>query len=236
MSTRRARKTGRGNARRRTLFIGAGIAVLALVALFFLLRPGVGGAPSVGGAPLASSDPDIAAAAYTAPVRGLADAPVTIVEYGDFQCPSCGAFARSTAPELIRRYVDTGKAKIIWKNFPWIGGESKLAAQAAACAGAQGRFWEYHDYLFAHQRGENAGAFSVANLKSFATALTLDRPSFDACLDSGRYRAVVEKDASEVRALGLTGTPTFIINGTRVVGAQPIEVLAKVIDGKLAGQ
>jgi protein-disulfide isomerase len=182
-----------------------------------------------------AGDPSLAAA-YVAPVRGDPNAPVTIVEYGDFQCPSCGAFARSTAPELIRRYVDTGKVKIVWKNFAWIGNESKLAAQAAACAGAQGQFWAYHDYLYAHQRGENAGAFSAANLKSFATALALDRAAFDPCVDSGRYLSVVDKDASEVRGLGLTGTPTFVINGARLVGAQPLSVFTKVIEEKLAGR
>src|SRR5712691_11773478 len=210
MARRHPAKARRRNAQRRNLVIGVGLAFAAVVALAVLVvRPGAGGTLLGGG------DPSLAAA-YMAPVRGQADAPVTIVEYGDFQCANCGAFARSTEAELIRRYIDTGKAKLVWKNFAWIGGESKQAAQAAACAGAQGRFWEYHDFLYAHQRGENAGAFSAANLKSFATALALDRAAFDPCLDSGRYQSVIDKDASEVRALGLTGTPTFIINGTRI--------------------
>jgi protein-disulfide isomerase len=230
MSSRRAGRVRRDRARRRNLVVGLGVAAVAVLAAgIFIVRP------SVGGALLGSGDPKLAAT-YVAPVRGDATAPVTIVEYGDFQCPNCGAFARSTEAELIRRYIDTGKAKLVWKNFAWIGNESKLAAQAAACAGDQGRFWQYHDYLYAHQRGENAGAFSATNLKSFATALALDRASFDDCLDSGRYESVVDKDASEVRALGLTGTPTFIINGTRIVGAQPLSVVAKIIDDRLAGR
>ncbi len=230
MSKRRteARAARRRSAQRRNVLIAAAVAALAAVGLF-LVGPGLTGALSGGG------DPSVAAA-YVAPVRGDPNAPVTIVEYGDFQCPNCGAFARSTEPELIKRYVDTGKAKLVWKNFAWIGNESKIAAQAAACAGAQGKFWEYHDYLYAHQRGENGGAFSAANLKSFASALGLDRATFDPCLDSGRFQSVVDKDASEVRSLGLTGTPTFVINGTRLVGAQPIRVIAKVIDDKLAGR
>jgi len=230
MSSRRAGRVRRDRARRRNLVVGLGVAAVAVLAVgIFVVRPGVGEVL------LGSGDPKLAAT-YVAPVRGEATALVTIVEYGDFQCPNCGAFARSTEPELIRRYIDTGKAKLVWKNFAWIGSESKLAAEAAACAGEQGRFWEYHDYLYAHQRGENAGGFSAANLKSFAIALSLDRASFDACLDSGRYQSVVDKDATEARALGLTGTPTFIINGTRVVGAQPLSMIAKIVDDKLAGR
>lgn len=216
-------------ARRRRLLVAGGLA-LALIAVFFLVRPLVAETAGSG------TGDTSAAAAYTAPVRGIASAPVTIVEYGDFQCPSCGAFARGTEGELIRRYVETGKAKLVWRNFAWIGNESKVAAQAAACAGDQGRFWEYHDYLYAHQGGENTGNLSSANLKAFAGRLGLDRAPFDACLDSGRYKAVVENDMNEVRRLGLNGTPTFIINGTRVVGAQPLSVFAGVIDQKLAGR
>lgn len=201
-----------------------------MIAVFLLVRPLLAETNTSG-----SGDPSLAAA-YTPPVRGSATAPVTIIEYGDFQCPSCGAFARGTEAELIRRYIDTGKAKLVWKNFAWIGTESKLAAQAAACANEQGKFWEYHDHLYANQRGENTGYLSGATLKAFASTVALDRAAFDPCLDSGRYKAIVERDASEVRGLGLTGTPTFVINGTRVVGAQPIGVIAGVIEQKLAGR
>ena len=212
--------------RRRVLIVAALGAAVALGAVF--LRPGISGA-------LSSGDPALTAA-YSAPVLGNASAPVTIVEYGDFQCPNCGAFFGSVEPELVRRYVDTGKAKLVFKHFAWIGGESKLAAQAASCAGAQGKFWPYHDYLYAHQRGENSGAFSSANLKSFAAALSLDRATFDSCLDSGAYKGVVDRDFDEVRSLGLTGTPTFLINGQRIVGAQSLAVFAAAIDKQLAGR
>jgi protein-disulfide isomerase len=230
MNRRKAAEAARRHEalRRKRLLIAGGLAIAA-VAAFFLARPLV--ADTTG-----SAAGDAAAAAYTAPVRGSAAAPVTIVEYGDFQCPNCGAFARGTEGELIRRYIDTGKAKLVWKNFAWIGNESKVAAQAATCAADQGKFWEYHDYLYTHQRGENTGNLSSPNLKAFASALGLDRAPFDACLDSGRYRTVVDNDGNEVRRLGLTGTPTFVINGTRVVGAQPISVIAGLIDQKLAGR
>lgn len=231
MSRQKVAQTARRQraARRRQLLVGGGLAI-AVVAALFLVRPLLAGTDSSG-----AGDPALATA-YTAPVRGNANAPVTIIEYGDFQCPSCGAFARNTESELIRRYVDTGKAKLVWKNFAWIGGESKLAAQGAACAGDQRLFWEYHDHLYAHQRGENTGYLTAATLKSFASALGLDRAAFDRCLDSGRYKPIIDQDNNEVRSLGFTGTPTFMINGTRVVGAQPIGVFAGVIDQKLAGR
>jgi protein-disulfide isomerase len=173
---------------------------------------------------------------YASPVRGEASAPVTIVEYGDFQCPSCGAFFRSVEPRVIADYVRTGKAKLVFKNFAWIGEESRRAAEAAACAGAQGRFWEYHDLLYSSQRGENQGAFATANLKRFATQLGIEQAAFDACVDGRAYKAAVEADMNEVRSLGLTGTPTFLINGQRIVGAQAYAVFANAIEAKLAGR
>ena len=221
----------RAEARRRRLLAGGGLAVVLVAALALTLART--GPPEAGPA---AGGPDPLAAAYAAPIRGDPQAKVTIVEYGDFQCPSCGAFARGVEPELLRRYVDTGKARLVFKHFPWIGSESKLAAQAAACAGTQGRFWEYHDWLYAHQRGENSGAFSAANLKGFASALRLDRTAFDACFDGGTYRAAVERDFAETRALGLNATPTFVIDGTRIVGAQPLSVFVTTIEQKLAAR
>ncbi len=176
------------------------------------------------------------AASYAAPVRGNADAPVTIDEYGDFQCPSCGAFARSVEAELVRRYIETGRAKLVFHHFPWIGPESKRAAEAASCAGAQGSFWSYHDLLYANQHGENSGFLSSDNLKRFASQLGLDRAAFDRCLDLGSYRAAVEADFQTGLRLGLNSTPTFIVNGQRIVGAQPLAVFAAVIDAKTAGR
>lgn len=174
---------------------------------------------------------------YAAPVRGEATASVTIVEYGDFQCPSCGAFFRSVEPRLVNDYIKTGKVKLVFKNFAWIGEESRRAAEAAACAGAQGKFWEYHDVLYSSQRGENQGAFATANLKRFAASVGLDQAAFDACVDGRAYKGAIEADLSEVHGLGLTGTPTFIINGQRrVVGAQAYATFANAIEAALAGR
>lgn len=220
--TDRRRRAHERGSRQRLVFALGGAAIFALGAFVFV-RPAV--EPSVA--------PPVA---YASPVRGEATAPVTIVEYADFQCPSCGAFFRSVEPRLVQEYVRTGKAKLVFKNFAWIGEESRRAAEAAACAGAQGKFWEYHDALYSNQRGENHGAFAAANLKRFATQLGLDQAAFDACVDGRAYRAAVEADMNEVRSQGFTGTPTFLINGQRIVGAQAYGVFASTIEAKLAGR
>ncbi len=226
-----SRREARREARRRTrvgrwLAIGAGTLAFAVLAFLFL-RSGEG----LSGAPSASP-----AVPYATPVLGDANAPVTIVEYGDFQCPSCGAFFRSVEPQLVAKYVNAGKAKLVFKHFPWIGPESKRAAEAASCAAAQGKFWEYHDLLYTNQHGENSGYLTADRLKGYASQLGLDRAAFDRCFDGGTYRAAVEADFNEVRRFGLNGTPTFVINGQRVVGAQSFAVFESVIESKLKGQ
>jgi protein-disulfide isomerase len=169
------------------------------------------------------------------PVLGDAAAPIVIREYGDFQCPSCGAFFRTIEPQVRDAYITTGKARLEWHDFAWIGAESRDAANAARCAQAQGKFWEFHDLLYARQAGENSGAFRKDRLKGFGQELGLDPSAFDTCVDGGTYGAAVEADFGQVRSLGFTGTPTFIIGSRRVVGAQPFEVFAAAIEAALAG-
>jgi protein-disulfide isomerase len=178
----------------------------------------------------------VADARATRPVLGDPGAAVIIHEYGDFQCPSCGAFARSIEPQIRAAYIETGIARLAWHDFAWIGPESRDAANAARCAGDQGRFWEYHDVLFENQRGENAGAFSKDRLKGFGELLGLGTSAFDACVDSNQYGAAVSADFADVRANGFNGTPTFVIGERRIVGAQPFEVFAAAIDAVVAGQ
>ena len=172
----------------------------------------------------------------TRPVLGDASAPVLIQEYGDFQCPSCGAFARGIEPQIRAVYIDTGLARLAWHDFAWIGTESRDAANAARCAGDQGQFWEYHDVLYQNQAGENAGAFSRDRLKGFGDALGLEPSAFHACVDADRYGGAVQADFAEVRRNGFNGTPTFVIGDQRIVGAQPFEVFAAAIDAALARQ
>lgn len=223
---RRARQRGRARGGRRLLFSLAGAAVFAVAAYLFLRPTDLPLVGAFAGAPVA----------YASPSMGDPSAPVTVVWYSDFQCPFCAAWDRSVLPEFKRRYVDAGKVRLVMKNFQVRGPESRTAGQAAACAGEQSRFWDYHDSLYAHQRGENSGAFSNQNLKGFAQALGLDPAAFGGCLDSGRYRGAIDADFEQGRREGVTATPTFIVNGQqRVVGAQPIEAFARVIDPLFGG-
>ena len=162
-------------------------------------------------------------------VLGKPTAPVTFVEFGDFQCPFCGRFFDQTLPQIKDKYVKTGKVKFIWRDFAFLGKESFDAAQAARCAGEQGKFWEYHDYLFGHQNGENEGAFVITNLKNFATALGLNKTQFNSCLDSGKYLSAVQKESELGRELGVTGTPSSFINGHQITGALPFASIEAVI-------
>lgn len=165
---------------------------------------------------------------------GSASAPVTIVEFADFQCPYCARFHESVYAQLRAEYVDTGKASFVYQDYAFLGEESQLAAEAAKCAGEQGKFWEYHDYLFTHQQGENEGAFTASRLKAHARAVQLRTPAFNTCLDSGKYRSAVEAETASGRSVGVTGTPTIIINGRVLVGALPYSEFKKVIDAALA--
>lgn len=138
------------------------------------------------------------------------------------------------APEIVKRYVETGKVKLVWHDFAWIGSESRQAAQAARCAGRQGSFWEYHDHLFNNQRGENRGQFAPENLKRFAAELGLDRAAFDSCLDRAEDIPSIQQDLATARAEGITATPSFRVNGQRLVGARSVDAFVQAIDAELA--
>jgi protein-disulfide isomerase len=169
-------------------------------------------------------------------VLGNSVAPVTIVEYGDFQCPFCGRLHANINEPLREQYIKTGKVKFIWRDFAFLGAESQWASQAAQCAGDQKKFWEYHDYLFEHQNGENQGAFSVPNLKRFAGVLGLDQEKFAACLDGETFAKLVAQNTQEGRSLGVSGTPTTFINGKSVVGAVAFADMKAVIDAALSAK
>ena len=122
---------------------------------------------------------------------------------------------------------------MVYFHFAFLGDESVWAAEAAECAGEQDAFWDYYDYLFSHQNGENQGAFSIDNLKIFASALELDTDAFNECLDSGRYAVMVQNMTDIARQLGVQSTPTFVINGQGVVGAKDFSEFAAIIDSFL---
>ncbi|MDP2948310.1 MAG: DsbA family protein [Chloroflexota bacterium] len=167
-------------------------------------------------------------------ILGSANAPLTIVEYSDFQCPFCGELAQEIMPQLEKDYLATGKAKLVFKYVRFLGDESQWAAEAADCAGEQGKFWDYHDMLFANQRGENKGAFSKDNLKRFAAALNLDTTAFNACLDEGRYTGKVAENNNEARTRGINSTPTVFVGQTSIVGLKSYEAFKTAIEEELA--
>jgi protein-disulfide isomerase len=157
---------------------------------------------------------------HTAPANGTtlgnADAPVIIYEYSDFQCPFCRVAAADVVPKLDTDYLATGKAKLIFKNLAFIGQESRWAAEAALCAGDQGRFWEYHNKLYEEQNGENEGAFKVDNVKRFAQEIGLNQGEFNTCFDAGKYTGQVADEMDEADRRGVNSTPTFFVGQTQV--------------------
>lgn len=166
---------------------------------------------------------------------GPADAPVTIFEYSDFQCPFCHRAFEATIPSILQ-YVAQGKVRFVYKNYAILGQESTWAAQAAECAADQGKFWKYHDELF-RQAGiagaENVGVFTKANLIRYANGLDLDLPKFRICLENDATLYRVENDLREGQTLQVAATPTFFINNTRLVGAQAWPTFADAINHAL---
>lgn len=126
--------------------------------------------------------------------------------------------------------------QVAFFHFAFLGDESQWAAEAAECAGEQDAFWDFYDYLFTHQNGENQGAFSIDNLKSFAADMDLDTKDFNECLDSGRYTALVQNMSNIGRQLGVQSTPTFAINGQGIIGAKEYVDFATVIDSFLTAE
>lgn len=238
MSKRQMRKEQMRRKERQSRLIGIGLITLAaLFVAFLIIYPNVKPVDAVLPAPETSrQDADFNAV-------GNPEAPITITEYSDFQCPYCRIFYEKTEAALLAQYVDTGKAYFVYKSVGgFIGPESKDAAEAAYCAGDQGKFWEMHDTLFANQTGENVGAYSSRRLELMADEIGLDRDLYDDCISSGKYSDLVEQDAKDATAAGIQATPSFIItydvNGetqTRVIqGAQGIEVFAQEIEAALA--
>ncbi len=169
-------------------------------------------------------------------IRGRADAELTLIEFSDFQCPFCERFYRETLPLIDKDYIQTGKLRMIYRDFPLAGvhEHAQKAAEAAQCAGEQGKYWEMHDRIFA-----NHTAMSVDDLKNHARGLGIAPDRFDTCLDSGAYAEEVKKDMADGQALGVQGTPTFFIGLTgkdntiqaiRIAGARPYAVFKQIFD------
>lgn len=169
------------------------------------------------------------------PFLGDKDAPLTIVEWSDYQCPFCGRFRSQTLDQIKSQYIDTGKVKFVYRDFPLdsIHPNARPAAIAAECAHDQDKFWEYHDKLFADLSawGSNPAANDV--FKGYAKDLGLDESEFGDCVDSRKYDAEVSKDLSDGSANGISGTPGFIVGNQRLSGAQPFASFQAAIDAQL---
>ena len=174
------------------------------------------------------------------PALGPRDAPVTIVEFSDYECPFCRQFVSATLPTLKTTYVDAGKVRYVFRDFPLeqLHPHARKAAEAAHCAGEHGKYWEMHDLLFQNQQ-----ALETDQLRGYAGRLGLDTAAFSACLDSGKYASAVQQNLGDGAAAGVRGTPSFVIGRTRpdgsvegllVSGARPVSEFRQEIDRLLS--
>jgi len=172
------------------------------------------------------------------PILGDPNAPITLVEFGDYQCHYCHVFFDSIEEDIIKNYVETGKVKMIFKDYNIIGEDSIKASQGAHCANDQGLFWEYHDILYSNWAGENNGWASSENLTIFAQQIDLNMDEWAECMIKGSHSQIILKSNDDARTLELTGTPAFfVINSegkvSKLSGAQPFEVFKKIFDNQL---
>ena len=195
-----------------------------------MTQRGPQGAPAAPAGPARASLGDV-------PVLGRPDAPVTLVEFADYQCPFCKRFHTDAYAELKKNYIDTGKVRFVSRDLPLDFHPFALkAAEAVRCAGDQNKYWELRDALYSDANPPNDDV-----IKKAGESLSLDMKGLQACLDSDKYKADVQKDASEAATLQISGTPSFVLaktakdklEGVRIVGAQPFATFQAAIDGLL---
>ena len=173
------------------------------------------------------------------PILGSESAPITIVEFGDYQCEACYAWFHNTRDTLIDNYIETGKAKLIFVDLPFLGRDSPTSAQASYCAEDQGQYWEYHTMLYTFQDGHpDSGWADRDRLNSFAFSLDMNIDEFDECMDSSKYKNRVKANYDEAVKNGVQSTPTFIIisedgKKEQFSGAQPYSVFSVTIESML---
>ena len=177
--------------------------------------------------------------AMGSPILGDPLAPVTIVEFGDYQCHQCHNWFVNTKPMIMRDYIETGKVNLVFVDFAFLGRDSPKAAQATYCADDQNKYWEYHSSLYTSQESKiDNGWASSERLKAFAFNLNLDMELFNECLDSEKYSKRVQYNSQQARDNGVRGTPGFFIvdsdyNQTQISGAQPFSVFQKILDSMI---
>jgi len=237
-SKRQARREQIRKKEQRSRFLTIGVVtVVALLFGFVFIYPNFKPAGEV------FDPPPITRSQVDFNTAGDPNAPIKIEEYSDFQCPFCRRFFENTEEQLISQYIETGTVYFVYHSFgDFIGQESENAAEAAYCAGDQGKFWEMHDTIFANQTGENVGAFSDRRLMAFGEKIGLDMDAYRTCYNNGTYKDMVDEDAKAGLTAGISATPSFIltytVNGEEktvtLEGAQPIEAFKESIDAALA--
>ncbi|RJP46804.1 MAG: DsbA family protein [Armatimonadetes bacterium] len=171
------------------------------------------------------------------PPLGNKKAKVTLIEFSDFQCQFCRRYSTETFAQIKKEYIDTGKIAYYFRHFPLDFHQAAMpSALAGECANDQGKFWEIHDKIFAEQakKGDGTIEFTKDDIKLWAKNLGLNTNQFNSCLDTEKYKSKVEKDISDGKSAGVSGTPSFFVNGTNIVGAQPFSAFKTLIDQELA--
>lgn len=168
------------------------------------------------------------------PIMGNPSAEITIVEWGDYQCTFCYKFHQSTMNTIKQDFIETGKVKLVFKDFPLNGPDSVLAAEAAYCAQDQGKYWQYHDELYNNWGGERTGWITRDSLDKFATTVNLDLKKFGKCLDDHKYLERVNQMYEFGKEIGIDATPSFLVFSNekiiKIIGNQPLEVFLKSLD------
>lgn len=222
-----------------SLGIGAGIAIVSIISVFLAMNV-IDTNPELQFEEKTpkQENPEVTLSLFTAnasPYLGDENAPITLVEFGDYQCFFCNKFFHETESSIVKNYVETGKVKIIFKDFTIIGPDSIAAANAAHCAKDQDKFWEYHDTLYNNWGGENNGWASSENLLKFAQSIELNEEIFVKCMVEKKQDSLVTSSTNDAKTLGLTGTPGFFVIGpdnqiTKIEGAQPYESFQRIFD------
>ena len=214
-------------------------AVMISGSIIYLVKSGSSAAP--GPAQIGGGASPPAAATRPAPdaqdvILGNQNAPVTLIEYGDYQCPYCAKFFLETELPLRTKYIETGKVKMVFRNFSFLGPESLAAAAAAECAKDQHQFWAYHDALYnveIKDGSENNGKLTKSLFVQLAGQLKLDTGAFTSCLDSKKYDATVVAQTKDAQNYGVNATPTVFVNDRQIQGAQPLAQFTSIIDDLL---
>jgi protein-disulfide isomerase len=215
-----------------------GAVMISGALLYNIDRPDTSGTANVGQKTIPTEPPSNAEVEINSDDHVLGDpnAPITIVEFSDFQCPFCRSFYKDTYQQIKDNYVDSGDARIIYKHFPLpFHPAAAISAQASECASEQDLFWEMHDKIFDEQIpfGNGTIEYGETELKKWASEIGVDTDQFNQCLDSGKYDSLVSDNEAHGTTLGVSGTPTVFINGQRIVGAQPYSVFEQIIESEL---